>query len=410
MLDSEANPMSKQSADNYVKSVMANNIVVPVEVHSERPVSNFNSSNMITPRKVAKRKISGDNDKTNSKKQRNSPGVLREKIRHAPVISNTTTKRNVSNSSDHDRIEVISSQSDNNDLNELKGMVRKLTETMNNMRDHLSERIDCLEHNFTKTIEKVVDRKIEAAMKKERSIVQKDIKKLENTINTDIDQLKGDFKRDLDDIKKDVSSLKDSGRQKVDRSETVVDNDKRNNAVIQNLPESENENLLSKVSGLLKDGLRVRNIGIHSVERKKSNREGKPGIVIVKFKDSQDKRKVMELKKNLRESRNFREVFIENDLPKTERILNANLRRIVNTIGRDKLEIRGSRIQTRRFDSETTENRESMNRRSSERSHYRSEKYEDNPPRNSHTGDSRRSTNFNRHNSYNRYNSRYNRR
>ena len=146
----------------------------------------------------------------------------------------------------------------------------------------------------------------------------------------------------------------------------------KNNVIIRNFPESENENLLNKVSGLLKDGLRLRNVGIHCVQRKKSLREGKPGVVIVKFKNMQEKRKVMEVKKNLKDSRNFREVFIENDLPISERLLNANLRRIVNTIGREKLEIRGKRVQIR-SDERITNDRDDVNRRGYEHRHNRNE-------------------------------------
>ena len=51
-------------------------------------------------------------------------------------------------------------------------MVRNLTESM---CDKLSSRIDSLEGNLVKTIERVVDKKIETAIKKERSVVQRDM-------------------------------------------------------------------------------------------------------------------------------------------------------------------------------------------------------------------------------------------
>ena len=52
-------------------------------------------------------------------------------------------------------------------------------------------------------------------------------------------------------------------------------------------------------------------------------------------------------KRELKNSRNFKDIFIENDLSKNQRMLNMNLRNIVNAIGENKLEIRGGRIQPR---------------------------------------------------------------
>ncbi|XP_071147441.1 uncharacterized protein PF3D7_1120000-like [Mytilus edulis] len=356
MLNSESDPMSKQSADSYVQTVMASNIVsVPVEIHAERPVSNFNTF-ALTPRKTTKRRRSDGNNKNGTKKQRNSPGVLDDKNRHALEDNQCIgVQGKASNKSDMNTIKVVSKQTNSNDLNDLKIMVGNLTDSMNTLRDHLSTRIDSLESNFAKTIEKVVDRKIETAMKKERNIVHKEMKNLESKVAKDIEQLKVDVNEDFQSVKNEISSLKDRCQEPMIRPEAEAENNKRNNAIIRNLAESENENLFNKVSGLLKDGLRLKNISIHSVERKRSFREGKPGLVIVKFQNAQDKREVMEVKKTLREARNYRDVFIENDLPKAERMLNANLRHIVNTIGKDKLEIRGSRIQTKRNDNESRE-------------------------------------------------------
>lgn len=72
MTDSEMNPLSKQSADNYVQAVMApetpNQIAVPVEIHAETPVSNFNILISQDKHKTsAKSRRSGDLNKRNLK-------------------------------------------------------------------------------------------------------------------------------------------------------------------------------------------------------------------------------------------------------------------------------------------------------------------------------------------------------
>ncbi|VDI02121.1 Hypothetical predicted protein [Mytilus galloprovincialis] len=156
----ESDPMSKQSADSYVQTVMASNIVsVPIEIHAERPVSNFNTF-ALTPRKTTKRRRSDGNNKNGTKKQRNSPGVLDDKNRHALEDNQCIgVQGKASNKSDMNTIKVVSKQTNSNDLNDLKIMVGNLTDSMNTLRDHLSTRIDSLESNFAKTIEKVVDRK-----------------------------------------------------------------------------------------------------------------------------------------------------------------------------------------------------------------------------------------------------------
>lgn len=55
----------------------------------------------------------------------------------------------------------------------------------------------------------------------------------------------------------------------------------------------------------------------------------------------------MEKKRELRNTRIYKDVYINNAIPSTQRLLNSNLRSIVNAIGNDKLEIRGSVVRAR---------------------------------------------------------------
>ena len=113
MLDTGIDPMSKQSADNYVQAVMATNtLVVPVEIHAERPVSNFNTSITLTPRINTKRRRSGDNSKRGTKKQKNSSVVFDNETRHALVDrqwmeSKGNMTNNKGNNKELNSIEVI---------------------------------------------------------------------------------------------------------------------------------------------------------------------------------------------------------------------------------------------------------------------------------------------------------------
>ncbi|CAG2224136.1 unnamed protein product [Mytilus edulis] len=170
-------------------------------------------------------------------------------------------------------------------------------------------------------------------------------------------KFKKEVKKDIECVQKELSSMRTSyaevPKQPIERQNI---DDQRNNIIIRNLQESDNENITNKVNGLLKDGLRLKDIRIKSVDRKKSMRENKPGVIIVKLERTEDKRRVMEVKRNLKDTRNFRDVFIDHDLPKSQRMLNANLRHIVKTIGNDKLEIHGSRIQLKKFSDNRHDN------------------------------------------------------
>lgn len=83
----------------------------------------------------------------------------------------------------------------------------------------------------------------------------------------------------------------------------------------------------------------------------------------------------MRLKKNLKYSARYRDVYIENDVPTHQRKLKSNLRTIVNTLGREKLRLRGSRIirADEHFEYESREenrNTERHHQTEETRSHY----------------------------------------
>ena len=114
-----------------------------------------------------------------------------------------------------------------------------------------------------------------------------------------------------------------------------------------NLLETDRETILNKVNALIKDGLHLNGVKALTADRKKSYKEGKQGVIVVTLQSAGDKRKIMDKKRELKNSRNFKDIFIENDLSKNQRMLNMNLRNIVNAIGENKLEIRRGRIQLR---------------------------------------------------------------
>ena len=119
--------------------------------------------------------------------------------------------------------------------------------------------------------------------------------------------------------------------------------DRKRRIVIRNLKERENENIKDRVNNII-DYLKVREVSVEAAEKKPNNYNSKPGVVLATFYCNEDKEKVMKAKKNLRSSTRYRDVYIENDLPAHQRKLKNNLRTIVNTLGRETLKLRGSRV------------------------------------------------------------------
>lgn len=116
--------------------------------------------------------------------------------------------------------------------------------------------------------------------------------------------------------------------------------------MIKNIVAHPVENVLTKTNTLVKDGLNLPGVKVISAERKLS-RNDHPGIVIVKCASPEHVQQIMDNKAKLKDNTRYRNVYISRDIPLAQRILNSNMRTIIDTIGRDKLEMRGSMVTRR---------------------------------------------------------------
>ena len=112
------------------------------------------------------------------------------------------------------------------------------------------------------------------------------------------------------------------------------------NIIVKNLPydkreENDNSILFSKVAGLMTDGLKFTNIGIKNVIRKTNRSDSKPGIVVISFENLVQKKSVLKEKRLLKNSSKCSNVFIENDLPLQQRIVNNNNRILLKALGKE---------------------------------------------------------------------------
>jgi len=88
----------------------------------------------------------------------------------------------------------------------------------------------------------------------------------------------------------------------------------KKNIFLRDLPFSENENITAKVHNIINDGLHLQGIVCDSSERNDS-RDARPGVVVVRIKTIDDKRKVMSEKRfDLKNSRQYASVFIKHDM------------------------------------------------------------------------------------------------
>lgn len=307
----EFDPLNLSSAESYVQSVMGpqkvNEIVATADVYAEKPVSNFNNTNIIR----GKRRLETDTQSGSVKKLKPTGTSDIDKISRlseSPLCNPSSGGVN----SDHEY------QSSSSEISELKCLVVGLTGSMNNFCDIITKRMDDIETNIPIQIAKMIDVKVSAEMKK----------------------VKDQFQKDLKTVSDKVTNLEKSYADVV-KQKHVTDDDKLL-VVIRNFPESENENVLNKVNGLVRDGLRVKDVQAVSAERKKSYRQG---IILASFRNISDKRKVMEKKAQLKDSRNYKDIFIEHSIPKNQRMINSSLRNIVQAIGDNKLEIKGTIVK-----------------------------------------------------------------
>ena len=230
--------------------------------------------------------------------------------------------------------------------------IGKIKADFNTRMDRLAKKI---EKQVCESLSKDVDKKINKHEKEiekktkgfESSLksVREKVKHLEETVIPTINERLGD---EIDEVTRKCDQWEGSQQ------------DKRvnNNFIVRNLPERENENTACEVIKILRDGLKFRDIAVESAVRKQNRQDDrKPGIIMVTCKSKEDKQTIMKSKRHLKDTRRYEKVFIENDLPKSQRVLNSNLRTIVRTIGSDKLKVKGSYVSVRETDSRRPEQR-----------------------------------------------------
>ena len=183
---------------------------------------------------------------------------------------------------------------------------------LNKKIDLIEARIENSEKRITENVTDKITKIIDKRMNTETARMRKEI-------DEKIRDMRDEFNRDLNDINTRI----DSDRR---RNTGTTDSDRPLRVVVRNLPEAINEDICEKVDGLIHDGLRIRDVTVEKAERLASRHDSKPSVVVVQFRNKEDKKRVMVAKKALKNSRQYNQVYINHDQSREERNMARNMR------------------------------------------------------------------------------------
>ena len=328
ILSDSINVLESYEAENYVNSIMSTQRAVKVDspaVNGKKRYVSCQESCDSSPKKVRNDLAEGSEENEGDETSEASlddpaDGDLQERAqrRASRQKQSKSFQRNIFRVEAH-----VHTDPDPNDVS-VKQLLAALSADMHKMYTSLQDRIDKfeagLEQRISNKVAQLLDKRVNTEL---------------NRIKKDVDERLEIFKQTFrDEISEELDGLNDKlSNMRV--PETASDTDRSLNVAIRGLPESDNENLNSKVNSVLKDGLQTRNVSIKSTVRKVSKSPSKPGVVIASFKSREDKRKVKAEKANLKDSRQYRDVFIHHDQSREQRLMTSNFKAVLDALNRN---------------------------------------------------------------------------
>ena len=220
-------------------------------------------------------------------------------------------------------------------------LIRKMYTQMQHNFATLNKRFESLET----TLEKKLTDKMHKAVDKR---ISDETVKVKRDLDNRLADMRKEFESDVDELTEKFQSL--SNHFESSQQSQNGNGDERNhikhNIVLRGLPETSGENVSYKVNSIFKYGLKLKDIEVHSAERKRSFNEGRPGVVIAKMKSMDDKKKVMTKKASLKDNRRYQNVYIYSDQTREERLMSANFRSLISAYksGDNNIRVRETRI------------------------------------------------------------------
>ena len=171
--------------------------------------------------------------------------------------------------------------------------------------------------------------------------ILKSVNKLEETT---LPTFKEEFGDEIDELNRRLNQLEEARPYEQTENRPQISDNLKRSIVIMNLEGRENENVKDRVNSLIYNVLRLDTIKVESATRKSTRSESKSGVIVATFKFLKNKEDIMKRKSDLKRSRRYARVYIKHFIQPEQRRLNNNLRTTVNTIGNDRLRLKGSRM------------------------------------------------------------------
>ena len=243
----------------------------------------------------------------------------------------------------------------------------KMASNKGNMNDSVSEsELDlnmdtggeqCL-RSFMQNISKDINKSINGLNRRmnqmEDSFEQKLVDKLctviTQTVKDEIKRVRSDFDSEICAMRTKLLELETVVKESASPGSNGSVQRRPCSVVIRNLKRAHNETdginsiVKNKVISLVRDGLKLKDVRVTSAERKQS-RGDNPGIVIATFETHEQVDKLFEAKKNLRQTNEYRSVYIDSYLSQSELSTQASFRTLLKEIGKsDVYHVHGSKL------------------------------------------------------------------
>ena len=221
---------------------------------------------------------------------------------------------------------------DNSGEQSLRSLMLDISKDINASISGLNERMsqmeDNLEHKLIESLSNIINITVKEEVKKVRS----------------------DLDSEICAIRTKVMDMEDAVKGYTGAASASAGTTQTRSVVIRNLRQGHNESegansvTKNKVISLVRDGLKLRDARVTSAERKQ-HRGDNPGIVIASFETAEQSNSVLSVKKDLRKTNEYKSVYIEPCLNKTELSTQATFRTLLKEMGKsDRYHVHGSRL------------------------------------------------------------------
>ncbi len=124
-----------------------------------------------------------------------------------------------------------------------------------------------------------------------------------------------DFKKQGDELRKEAHVLKEQLAEMKGKLAEVRGMDESLLIIVKNLPEKTNENVVNLVNSVIRESIKLKDIKVTEAVRKKSFRHDYPGVIDAKCVSVEEKRKIMSMKSELRNSKpQYKNIHIDNHI------------------------------------------------------------------------------------------------